>query len=82
MNEILTEVFIVAMYFGCMMGMVFFLAFVCKVGDAGILLIGYLDRWLQDRHMMKLQKKSLQEEFPLAYGQPGVAKSSVVEEAA
>jgi len=73
MNEILTEVFIVTMYFATMMGMICFLAFVCRVGDMGMWLLGRLDQAIQDRHMMKIQKE---EDFPYAYGPPGVAKSN------
>lgn len=77
MNEILTEVFIVAMYLATMMGMILFLAFVCRVGDMGIWLIGRLDQAIQDRHMMKLQEVRA-EDYPHAYGPPGVAKSGAI----
>ena len=75
MNEILTEVFIVVMYLATMMGMILFLAFVCRVGDMGMWLLGRLDQAIQERHMMKLQEVRA-EDFPYAYGPPGVAKSN------
>jgi len=77
MSETLTIAFIAAMYLATIMGMILFLAFVCKVGDLGFMLLGWLDQKLQDSHMKSLQKKEeiSQEKFPFAYGRPGVAKS-------
>lgn len=74
MNEILTEVFIAVMYLATMMGMICFLAFVCRLGDLGFWLMGWIDSKIQDRHMR--QKQVRPEDFPWAYGPPGVAKSS------
>jgi hypothetical protein len=48
MNELLIELWIVAMYLGTMMGIVMFLAFVCRVGDLGMMLLGWIDRKIQD----------------------------------
>jgi hypothetical protein len=56
----LTEIFIVLMYLGTMMGMVLFLAFVCRVGDLGFYLLGWIDSVLQDRHMRRLAKRPAQ----------------------
>ena len=79
MSETLTIAFIAAMYLATIMGMILFLAFVCKVGDLGFMLLGWLDQKLQDSHMKSLQKKKKeevsQEKFPFAYCRPGVAKS-------
>ena len=48
MNEILTEVFIVVMYLATMMGMILFLAFVCRVGELGFMVLGWIDRRIQE----------------------------------
>jgi hypothetical protein len=53
----LVELFIVVMYLGTMMGMVLFLAFVCRLGDLGFYLLGLADSYLQDRHMNRLAQK-------------------------
>ena len=49
MVELLTQIAIVVMYLGTMMGMVCFLAFVCRVGDLGFMLLGWLDNKIQQR---------------------------------
>jgi hypothetical protein len=51
------DLFIVVMYLGTMMGMVLFLAFVCRVGDLGFYLFGLADSYLQDRHMTRFAQK-------------------------
>ena len=56
----LTEIFIAVMYLGTMMGMVLFLAFVCKVGDLGFYLLGWIDSVLRDRHMRRLAERPAQ----------------------
>jgi len=56
----LTEIFIVVMYLGTMMGMVLFLAFVCKLGDLGFYFLGWIDSVLQDRYMRRLAKRPAQ----------------------
>jgi hypothetical protein len=56
----LTEIFIAVMYLGTMMGMVLFLAFVCRVGDLGFYFLGWIDSVLQDRHMRRLAKRPAQ----------------------
>lgn len=52
MNEILTEAFtvafIVAVYLCTMMGIIMFLAFVCRVGDLGFMVLGWIDRRIQE----------------------------------
>jgi hypothetical protein len=75
----MTELFIALMYVGTILGMCLFLAFVCRLGDLGIWIIGWIDSKLQERHVDSLERA---EEFPFAYGRPGVAKSSVVKEVA
>lgn len=45
MNDILTELFIAAMYVGTILGMCMFLAFlafVCRMGDLGVWALGWL----------------------------------------
>ena len=42
------------------MGMVLFLAFVCKVGDLGFYLLGWIDSVIQDRHMRRLAERPAQ----------------------
>ena len=56
----LTEIFIAVMYVGTMMGMVLFLAFVCKLGDLGFYLLGWIDSVIQDRHMRRLAERPAQ----------------------
>ena len=56
----LTEIFIAVMYVGTIMGMVLFLAFVCKLGDLGFYLLGWIDSILQDRHMRRLSERPAQ----------------------
>lgn len=43
--NILTEIFIVAAYLATIMGLILFLAFVCRVDDLGIMFLG----WLADK---------------------------------
>ena len=49
MNELLTDVFIAVMYVGTILGMCTFLGIVCKLGDLGFMLLGWLDSKFQDR---------------------------------
>lgn len=46
--NILTEIFIVAAYLATIMGLILFLAFVCRVGDLGIMFLGWLDDKIQN----------------------------------
>lgn len=48
MNELATELFIVAMYLGTMLGMCVFLGVVCRLGDLGFWIIGWIDSKLQE----------------------------------
>ena len=75
MNEIFVELFIAVMYVGTILGMSAFLGIVCRLGDLGFWIIGWIDSKLQERHMDRLDKV---EDFPLAYGPPGVAKSGMM----
>jgi hypothetical protein len=56
---VFVDLFIAAMYLGTMMGMVLFLAFVCRLGDLGFYLLGLIDSHLQDRHMRRLAQKGM-----------------------
>ena len=71
----MTEAFIVVMYLATIMGMCAFLAFVCKVGDLGFFIFGWIDNKIQQRQRVVVVRP---EDFPHAYGRPGVAKSSVI----
>jgi hypothetical protein len=75
MNEIFVELFIAGMYVGTILGMSAFLGIVCRLGDLGFWIIGWIDSKLQERHMDRLEKA---EDFPFAYGPPGVSKSSMM----
>lgn len=57
MRDLLIELWIVAMYLGTMMGIVFFLAFVCRVGDLGLYFLGWIDKKIQERVPVKVEKK-------------------------
>lgn len=48
MNETLTVIAIILMYLGTMMGMISFLAFVCGVGDLGLMFLGWIDNKIQN----------------------------------
>lgn len=48
MIEYLVAFLIAGIYLSFLMGIVFFLAFVCRVGDLGIWFLGWIDRKIQE----------------------------------
>lgn len=50
----MTDLFIAFMYVATMLGMCVFLGVVCRLGDLGFWILGWLDSKLQERHMMKI----------------------------
>jgi hypothetical protein len=70
----MTEFFIAIVYVGTLLGICVFLAFVCRLGDLGFWVLGWIDNKIQERQPKKIRV----EDFPWAYGPPGVSKSSTI----